>query len=52
MVLFIYIVHRFMANKRGKCGSTDRFYCWVPKSLQVVTAAMKLKDTFFLEGTL
>ena len=25
---------------------------WAPKSLQMVTAAMKLKDTCFLEGTL
>ena len=27
-------------------------YFWAPKSLQVVTAAMKLKDTYFLEGKL
>ena len=25
---------------------------WAPKSLQMVTAAMKLKDTYFLEGKL
>ena len=25
---------------------------WTPKSLQMVTAAMKLKDTCFLEGTI
>ena len=30
---------------------TDLF-CWTPKSLQMVTAAMKLKDTFFLEKRL
>ena len=27
-------------------------YFWVPKSLQMVTAAMKLKDTYSLEGKL
>ena len=29
---------------------TDFF--WAPKSLQMVTAAMKLKDAYFLEGKL
>ena len=28
------------------------FIFWVPKSLQMVTAAMKLKDTYSLEGKL
>ena len=28
------------------------FIFWAPKSLQMVTAAMKLKDTYFLEGKL
>ena len=28
------------------------FIFWAPKSLQMVTAAMKLKDAFFLEGKL
>ena len=28
------------------------FFSWVPKSLQMVVAAMKLKDTFSLEGKL
>ena len=27
-------------------------YFWVPKSLQMVIAAMKLKDTYSLEGKL
>ena len=27
-------------------------FFWAPKSLQMVTAAMKLKDTCFLEGTI
>ena len=28
------------------------FIFWTPKSLQMVTAAMKLKDAYFLEGKL
>ena len=28
------------------------FIFWAPKSLQIVTAAMKLKDTYSLEGKL
>ena len=28
------------------------FIFWAPKSLQMVTAAMKLKDTYFLEEKL
>ena len=28
------------------------FIFWAPKSLQMVTAAMKSKDTYFLEGKL
>ena len=27
-------------------------FSWAPKSLQMVTAAMKLKDAYFLEGKL
>ena len=37
-----------MANRCGNNGNSDRFYLrGAPKSLQMVTAAMKLKDTFF-----
>ena len=39
-----------MANKRGKSGNNDRFYFGgTPKSLWMVTAAMKLKDACYLE---
>ena len=31
---------------------TDSLFSWVPKSLWVVTAAVKLKDTYSLEGKL
>ena len=33
-----------MINRWGQNGNNDRFYfCWAPKSCQMVTAAMKLK---------
>ena len=36
--------HHFMANRRGKSRSNDRFYfLGLQKSLQMVTAAMKLR---------
>ena len=31
---------------------SDFIFSWAPKSLQMVTAAMKLKDTYSLEGKL
>jgi len=31
---------------------SDSFFFWAPKSLQMVTAAMKLKDAYSLEGKL
>ena len=34
--------HHFMANR---WGNNERLFSWAPKSLQMVTAAMKLKDT-------
>ena len=36
--------HHFMANRWGNNGNSDRLFFWAPKSLQMVTAAMKLKD--------
>ena len=37
----------------GETVETVRLYFfWAPKSLQMVTAAMKLKDTYSLEGKL
>ena len=41
--------HHFMANRRGKNGNSDRLFSWVPKSLWMVTVAMKLKDACSLE---
>ena len=36
----------------GKIGNSDRLFSWASKSLQIVTAAMKLKDTCFFEEKL
>ena len=38
-----------MANRWGNNGNSERLYFLAPKSLQMVTAAMKLKDTCSLE---
>ena len=40
-----------MANRWGNNGNRD-FMFWAPKSLQMVTAAMKLKDVCSLEEKL
>ena len=45
--------HHFMANRWGNNGNSDRLYfLWAPKSLQMVSEAMKLKDTCSLEEKL
>ena len=44
--------HHFMANRWGNSGNSERLFFWAPKSLQMVTAAMKLKDAYSLEGKL
>ena len=42
--------HQFMENRWGNNGNSDRLYFfWAPKALQMVTAAMKLKDSCSLE---
>ena len=42
-----------MANRGGSNGNSDRLYFWgAPKLLQMVTAAMKLKDAYYLEEKL
>ena len=42
--------HHFMANGWGNSGNSGRLYFfWAPNSLQMVIAAMKLKDTYSLE---
>ena len=38
-----------MANRWGNSRNSETLFPWAPKSLQMVTAAMKLKDACFLE---
>ena len=38
-----------MANRWGNNGNSETLFSWAPKLLQIVTAAMKLKDTCSLE---
>ena len=44
--------HHFMGNRWGNSGNSVRLFFWAPKSLQMVTAAMKLKDAYSLEEKL
>ena len=47
------LAHHFMANRRGNNGNSVRLYFeGLQKSLQMVTAAMKLKDAWSLEEKL
>ena len=46
-------IHHFMANRWGNSGNSVRLYFGgAPKSLQMVIAAMKLKDAYSLEEKL
>ena len=38
-----------MVNRWGNSGNSVRLFFWAPKLLQMVTAAMKLKDAYSLE---
>ena len=40
---------KYMGKQWKQCQT---LYFWAPKSLQMVTAAMKLKDAYSLEGML
>ena len=45
--------HHFMGNRRGNSGNSVRLFLGgAPKSLQMVTAAMKLNDAYSLEEKL
>ena len=44
--------HHFMSNRWGNNGNSERLFWGAPKSLQMVTAAMKLKDAYSLEEKL
>ena len=41
-----------MSNRWGNSGNRDRLFWEAPKYLKMVTAAMKLKDAYFLEEKL
>ena len=43
---------KIMANRWGKNGNRERLFSWAPKSLQMETVAMKLKDACSLEEKL
>ena len=38
-----------MGNRWGNNRNSERLFSWAPKSLQMVTAAMELKDTCSME---
>ena len=44
--------HHFMGNRWGNSGNSDKLFWGAPKSLQMVTVAMKLKDACSLEEKL
>ena len=44
--------HHFMGNRWETVEQCQTLFLGAPKSLQMVTAAMKLKDAYFLEGKL
>ena len=44
--------HPFMGNRWGNNGNSEKLFFLAPKSLQMVTAAMKLKDAYSLEEKL
>ena len=44
--------HHFMGNRWGNSGNSVRLFFWAPKSLQMVTAAMKLEVAYSLKGKL
>ena len=44
--------HHFMGNRWGNSGNSGWLFFWAPKSLKMVTAGMKLKDAYSLEGKL
>ena len=44
--------HHFMGNIWGNSGNSQILFLGAPRSLQMVTAAIKLKDACSLEGKL
>ena len=48
----MHLFHHYMANRWGNNGNSERLYFGAPKSMQMVTAAVKLKDACSLEERL
>ena len=48
----IMVSSPIMANRWGNNGNSEKLLLGVPKSLQMLTAAMKLKDAYSLEEKL
>ena len=44
--------HHFMGNRWGNWKQCQTLFLGAPKSLQMVTAAMKVKEAYSLEGKL
>ena len=44
--------YHFMANRWANNGNSERLFSCTPKSLRMVTAAIKLKDAYSLEEKL
>ena len=44
--------HHFMAKRWGNNGNNERLFSWTLKSLQLLTAPMKLKDACSLKEKL
>ena len=56
LTITLQVLYTIMITSWGIDGKTvetvSDFIFWAPKSLQVVSAAMELKDTYSLEGKL
>ena len=50
--LWLILSHHFMGNRWGNRGNCQTLFFWAPKSLQMMTAAMKLEDAYSLKGKL
>ena len=53
MYTYSQFTYHFMGNRWGNNGNSEEtLLFWAPKKLQMVTAAMKLKDVYSLEEKL
>ena len=52
LIIKRHLSHHFMAEMGKQWKQCQTLFSWAPKSLQMVTAAMKLEDAYSLEGEL